>query len=112
MIPTSVFPNLVRIYPNLKIIGVKQAWKVGFGWSLNVYTALPVLSQIRTLKENGFTTLSLTLKNEKTKVEFQTDFQISELSFCRPIRKKHRYGASYIYVKETNLHLQFNGCDN
>jgi hypothetical protein len=99
MVPTSVFPNLERLYTKLVVVCVKEAWKFGFGWSANVYSQLSVISQIRNFKEQSFTKVSLTLRHEKTKTEFQTDFQISELGFCRPIRKKKR--TSFIYVCET-----------
>jgi hypothetical protein len=85
MIPTCVFPNLERLYPSLGIVGVKEAWKSGFGWSVNLYGNLSVISQIRNLKEHGFTKVSLLLRNERTKTEFQTDWNISELKFYREV---------------------------
>lgn len=85
MIPTCIFPNLERLYPNLVIVGVKEAWKPGFGWSVNLYGNLSVISQIRNLKEHGFTKVSLLLRNERAQTEFQTDWNISELKFYREV---------------------------
>ena len=96
MIPSIVFPNLGRLYPNVNIVGIKGAWKVGFGWSANIHTKLPVISQIRKFKEDGFSKVSLVLMNEETKVEFTTDFSIKDLTFYMPAKQKRRFKTVFL----------------
>lgn len=83
MIPTSVFPIAQKLYPNHLILGVKKAWKPGFGWATNIYHNLPVLSQVRILKKLGFTNVSLMLRDENTSIEFTSDFRMSELVYYK-----------------------------
>lgn len=96
MIPSSVFPTLNRLYPNHIIKAIPEAWKASFGWSINVYTELPVLSQLRVLKEEDFSEVSLLLCNEKTKVEITIDWLTSDFDFCRPARRKSRLYSTFL----------------
>lgn len=86
MIPTSIFPKLAAVYPQHKIICVKEA----------LDTSLPVLSQLRVLKEEDFTEVSLLLLNEKTKDEITIDWLTSDFDFCRPARRKSRLYSTFL----------------
>jgi hypothetical protein len=79
MLSTSIFPNLDRLYPGLKIITISEAWKFGFGWSVNIYRSMGVISQIRLFKEQGFTKVSLVLQDERNHTNFKTDWNIQDL---------------------------------
>jgi hypothetical protein len=79
MIPTKVFPELNKFYPNHHILCIKQAWKPGFGWSANIHFNQPVLAQVRILRNQGFKNFSFLLRNDKTSIEFIIDVGLPEL---------------------------------
>jgi hypothetical protein len=96
MIPSSVFPTLNRLYSNHTILAIPEAWKADFGWSVNVHTQLPVLSQIRVLKEEAFTEVSLVLSNNNTKEEIFIEWKIDDFNFCRPAKRKRHFANAFL----------------
>ena len=93
MIPTIVFPNLGNLYPNHSIIAVNAT-----NDSLTRLAYLPLISQIRSLKEADIDEFVLQLQNQKTKAIFEITCTLSDLDFCRPARRFKRRFSSVFFL--------------